>query len=280
MELSFVNIFGIFGVLIVSSIMFAAYGSKGYGPKGEVNLAIVLLALIFGLMGLAGLVVVELGAGSFMKNSTTTAEASFSVWFGMLFFTLPTFVGNIRLNAFAQPTESYALSALSGQKPPVEAIVNGVWAPAAENQALLGFGGVLVLLVYQKTENIYLSVFGGMSPFGLIFAIMHGVVTPSFFVFAAVVMFVMGVYLFGTDLGAWLPFSEYLPISYGLFYGVHRGINISSSGGLINWYSTILQAPEPLIYVSYLVIIMDGIMALFALVQAAEYVRKAVRIVF
>ena len=101
MELSFVSIFGIFGVLIVSSIMFAVYGSQGYGPKEEVNLAIILLALIFVLMGLAGLVVVELGAGSFMKNSTTTAEASFSVWFGMLFFTLPTFVGNIRLNAFA-----------------------------------------------------------------------------------------------------------------------------------------------------------------------------------
>ena len=246
--------------------MFAVYGTQNG------NIELVVLGLLFAFMGVVGVLFVELGAGSFFKSSSTLSQASFSVWFGMILFNLPTLIANIRLNAFAPPTEGYAFSALSSQQPSVKGIVNGVWAPGGENLALLGSASALVMILYQKTENIYLSVIGGTTPFAVLFAFIHGEATPSFWIFAASVMFVMGVYLFGTDLGAWLPLGEYLPITFGLFYGVHRGINISTFGGLVNWYTTILQAPEPLIYVSYLVVIMDVLMLLFALNQIRSYV--------
>ncbi|MCY4730571.1 hypothetical protein KY092_08365 [Natronomonas gomsonensis] len=265
-ELDFVNIFGILGVLIFSSIMFAVYGTQ----SGNIDL--VVLGVIFALMGVAGVLFVEFGAGSFFTSSSTIAEASFSMWVGMLAFNIQTLVAGIRLNAFAPPTQGYAFSALSSQQPSVKGIVNGVWAPGGENLALLGSAAALVMIIYQKTENIFLSIVAGTTPFAVLFASLHGETTPSFWVFAASVMFVMGVYLFGTDLGAELPLAQYIPVTFGLFYGVHRGINISNFGGLGNWYTTILQAPEPLIYVSYLVIILDAVMALFAVLYVADKV--------
>jgi len=255
-----------------SSIMFAVYGTQNG------NIELVVLGLIFALMGLLGVLFVGLGPGSYFRSTSTVGQSSLSVWIGILFFNISNLVANIRLNAFAPPTQGYAFSALSSQQPSVKAIVNGVWAPGGENLALLGSASALVLILYQKTENIYLSVIAGTAPFAVLFAFLHGVSTPSFLFIAGSMMFVWGVYLFGTDLGAWLPFAEYLPITFGLFYGIHRGINISSFGGLINWYTTILQAPEPLIYVSYLVIITDGLMALFALLELADYVRAGRRI--
>ncbi|MFB1064828.1 hypothetical protein [Natrinema sp. H-ect4] len=263
-ELDFVNIFGILGVLIFSSLMFAVYGTQ----NGNIDL--VVLGVIFALMGIVGVLFVELGAGSFFRSSSTTAEASFAVWIGMIAPNISNLVANVRLNAFAPPTEGYAFSALSSQQPSVKGIVNGVWAPGGENLALLGASASLVMILYQKTESILLSVILGVSPFAVLFASLHGVATAGFWVFAASVMFVMGLYLFGTDLGAELPLARYVPITFGLFYGVHRGINISQFGGLVNWYTTILQAPEPLIYVSYLVIILDAIMAVFALLYVAD----------
>lgn len=263
-ELDFVNIFAIFGVLIFSSLMFAVYGTK------TANIELVVLAVIFALMGIAGVLFVEFGAGSFFRSSSTVSEASFSVWLGMLMFNISNLVANIRLNAFAPPTQGYAFSALSSQQPSVKGIVNGVWAPGGENLALLGAGAVFAMIVYQKTESIILSAVLGILPFAVLFAFLHGVATVGFWIFAAAVMFVMGLYLFGTDLGAELPFAQYVPVTFGLFYGVHRGINISQFGGLINWYTTILQAPAPLIYVSYLVILLDGLMAVFAVLYVVD----------
>jgi hypothetical protein len=258
-----VNIFGIFGVLIFSSIMFAVYGTKSG------NIELVVLGVIFALMGIAGVLFVELGAGSFFRSSSTLAQASFSVWAGMLLFNLPDLLADIQLNAFAPPTEGYAFSALSSQQPSVKAIINGVWAAGGENLALLGGSSVFVMYIYQKTENIWLSVVLGVTPFAILFAFLHGVASAAFWVFAATMMFAWGVYLFGTDLGASLPYAEYIPVTFGLFYGMHRGINISNFG-LVNWYTTILQAPEPLIYVSYLVILLDLIMAYFALAYVSD----------
>jgi hypothetical protein len=271
-ELDFVNIFGILGVLIFSSIMFAVYGTQSG------NIELVVLGVIFALMGIGGVLFVEFGAGSFFKSSSTIAEASFSVWLGMMMFNVSNIVANIRLNAFAPPTEGYAFSALSSQQPSVKAIVNGVWAPGGENLALLGAGSVFAMIVYQKTGSIIVSAVLGILPFAVLFAFLHGVATVGFWVFAATVMFVMGLYLFGTDLGAELPFAQYIPITFGLFYGIHRGINISQFGGLINWYTTILQAPAPLIYVSYLVIILDAVMAVFAVLYVVDKAFTGIRL--
>jgi hypothetical protein len=263
LEYDYVNLFVIlFGTLASAGgfILYAIQGTVGSGNQFDV----FVLGAAFFLLTLFGWLMIYIVGGSLTKSEASWPQSAFATVLPLVVLNFGTLVSNVQLSVFRLPSRMYASAAMNGEPASVRDIVNLILAPGGENIALLGLGTVISIVVYEKTENAPLATIAGSVPAGVFFAYIHGLTSLGFKAVAFSIMFISALYLYGADLGVYLPLKRYIPITFGLFYGVHRGINTSNAGGLIEFYTTILSAPEPLLYVGQGIVILDSIMYLLA----------------
>jgi hypothetical protein len=262
-EYDFINLFVILIGTLAASGGFIAYAIQGTVGSGN-SFDVFILGAAFALLTLFGWIMIYVVGGSLVKSNATWAQSAFSTVVPILALNSGNILADIKLSVFRLPSKMYASAALRGEPASVRDIVNGWLAPGGENIALLGFGAVITVVIYQKTGSKLLSIVPAATIGGIFFSYLHGLSGLGFKLIAFSIMFVSGLYLFGSDLGVYLPLKRYLLITFGFFYGIHRGINISNAGGLVEWYTTVLSAPRPILYVSQAIVVLDAAMYLLA----------------
>ncbi|WP_049937241.1 hypothetical protein [Haloplanus natans] len=262
-EYDYVNLFVVLFGTLASAGGFILYGIQGTVGSGN-QFDVIILGVAFFLLTLFGWLMIYIIGGSLTKSEASWPQSAFATVLPMVVLNFGTLVSNIQLSAFRLPSRMYASAAMTGEPASVRDIVNLILAPGGENIALLGLGSVISVVVYEKTGNAPLAMVAGAFPAGVFFSYIHGLTSLGFKAVAFSIMFVSALYLYGADLGVYLPLKRYIPITFGFFYGVHRSINTSNAGGLVEFYTTILSAPEPLLYVGQAIVILDSIMYLLA----------------
>ncbi|WP_276273570.1 hypothetical protein [Haloarcula litorea] len=263
LEYDYVNLFVILLGTFASAggfILYAIQGTVGSGNQFDV----FVLGAAFFLLTLFGWLMIYIVGGSLTKSEASWPQSAFATVLPLVVLNFGTLVSNVQLSVFRLPSRMYASAAMTGEPASVRDIVNLILAPGGESISLLGLGTVISIVIYEKTENAPLAMVAGSVPAGVVFAYIHGLTSLGFKAVAFSIMFISALYLYGADLGVYLPLKRYIPITFGFFYGVHRGINTSNAGGLVEFYTTILSAPEPLLYVGQAIVILDSIMYLLA----------------
>lgn len=249
-EIDFVNTFQIFLLTFFSGIFLRFYGTNsGNETLGSIG-------LLFAILSLTGVVLVEFKGGSIFKNGATLEESAFAFWMPAVVINLSSYLSNTASTSFsaiAPPGEAYAASALAGEPESIQTFTEVFLASQGENLASFGLGILPVLFAVQTFgKNIY-SVLIGLTPLGFSFALIHttklSLANLNFLVVAFGLMFIWGLYLYGTDLGFDLPLAESVLITVSFFGGIHFGLNSSNTHGLINVFfgspEGILSIPDP-----------------------------------
>lgn len=252
-------------VLLTVPALFVALAMAFFGFQQN-NLGLLVAGLTLFLLPVTGLVLTRLE----LLNSTTPfywTAAGYVV--GTLIFVLPDLVTNINLSFSATPSQSYLAAALGETSVAVTSIMNNYLAPRGENMAILGLAVLLLLTARSVTDNKALISLITLAPTSLAFALLHGVRSPFFLLLAGGFMTVWIILYLGDDLGIDAP-TEVGLASFGATVGLHQGNNISASGGLLEYYSTLLTASEPVIFISYLIILIDIVLFGYVAVKTVE----------
>jgi hypothetical protein len=273
-----VNAFQLFLITFISGIVITFYGIN------ESNNLLGVAGLLFSILSLSGVILIEKVGGSFFVNGATLEESAFAFWapaillaIGSQFRTI-----DITFSAVAPPGKAYAASALAGEPEAVKTFFEVILSAQGENIAFFGIGVVIIKFMIERYgTNIY-SVGAGLVPLGAVFAVIHttelSFANLNFIVSAFALMFIMGLYLYGTDLDLQLPLSEAAIYTLSFFGGVHFGLNSSNTHGLIGVFFAdpygILNIPDPTLQVlSYFVTIVYGLSFGFALKYVYMYMK-------
>jgi hypothetical protein len=252
-------------VLLTVPALFVALAMAFFGFQQN-NLGLLVAGLTLFLLPVTGLVLTRLE----LLNSTTPfywTAAGYVI--GTLIFVLPDLITNINLSFSATPSQSYLAAALGETSVAVTSIMNNYLAPRGENMAILGLAVLLLLTARTVTDNTVLISIVTLGPTSLAFALLHGVRSPFFLLLAGGFMTVWIVLYLGDDLGIDAP-TELGLATFGATVGLHQGNNISASGGLLEYYSTLLTASEPVIFISYLIILLDVVLFGYVAVKTVE----------
>lgn len=254
--------------LIAIMAMFVLYGGQ------QTNLALIVAGLAFVVLFLGSLAITN---GNLLKGNLSPENTGLAYWLPqILILGSGALSGGTQFSFLSAPAESdgYLSSFLSQTEPPVKSIVNNDLAPGAENYGIAGFSYVFLLLILKGWfgDDSILPYIIAAVPASIIFALLHGQRQLSFLVTAFTIMLVsMTLYLYDRAKDGSLIGS--LEASLIFTIGIHRGINLSSTGGLVEHYTTILQADGALIYVSYIVLLFDLMMAYYAVKSIYGYIK-------
>ncbi|MDY6778824.1 MAG: hypothetical protein SVU32_09235 [Candidatus Nanohaloarchaea archaeon] len=196
-----------------------------------------------------------------LKSSGTYTMAAMGYW-GIQLPILFLGWGGGSFSYLSAPTDSY-LSLISETPLYVQDLVNIFFAPRVENLLILSE----TVLIYQvlRAEGLpRIPSFIVAVALGCVtFAFLHGVRSTAFFIRAFVLMAIIAGGTVGVDLNL-LP-SWLFPVSLGAGFGLHQALNAVMGGGLFEYYSTLLLAPEPYKYLAWAIIGWDALMFLAAL---------------
>lgn len=256
-------------VLLAVPTLFVALAMAFFGFQSN-NLGLLVAGLTLFLLPVTGLVLTKL---NLLNSQTPFYYTALGYVGGTLVFLVPELIGNLSISFSATPSQSYLAAALGETSAPVTAIMNNFLAPRGENMAILGLAVLMLITARSVTSNRFVIGSAALLPASIGFALLHGVRSPFFLLLAGSFMAVWVLLYIGDDLGIDAP-SELGLASFGLTVGLHQGNNINASGGLINYYQTILSASEPVIFLSYLIILIDIVLAGYVVFKTVDIVRK------
>lgn len=232
------------------------------------NLGLLVAGLTLFLLPVSGLVLTKL---ELLRSRSSFYYTALGYVAGLGVFVLPEVVSNLSFSLSATPSQSYLAAALGDTSVAVTSIMNNFLAPRGENMAILALAVLIFLTVRTVTRNRFvLSVFTLVPP-SIAFALLHGVRSPFFLLVAGSFMAAWILLYIGDDLGVGIA-EEVGLASFGATVGLHAGNNISASGGLFEYYSSILSASAPIVYLSYLIILLDLLLIGFVLVKTVDIV--------
>lgn len=252
-------------VLLTVPALFVALALAFFGFQNN-NLGLLVAGLTLFLLPVTGLVLTKL---NLLNSETAFYYTTLGYVGGTLVFVLPDLIANTSFSLSATPSQSYLAAALGETSEPVTAIMNNYLAPRGENMSILAASILGLLTARQVTDNRFLISAAALVPSSLAFALLHGVRSPLFLLIAGSFMAVWIILYIGDDLGIDAP-TELGLAGFGITVGLHQGNNISASGGLIDYYSTLLTATEPVIFLSYLIIVIDSILFSYVVIKTAE----------
>ena len=256
-------------VLLTVPALFVALALAFFGFQQN-NLGLLVAGLTLFLLPVTGLVLTKLN----LLNSETSFYLTATGYVtGFLVFLIPGWLSNLSISFSSTPSQSYLAAALGETSAPVTSLMNNYLAPAGENMAILGLSILMLLTTREVTDNRFVIGAAALLPASIGFALLHGVRSPFFLLLAGSFMAMWVILYIGDDLGIDLP-QEIGLASLGATIGLHRGNNVSASGGLTEYYSTILSASEPVIYLSYLVILIDLVLFGYVVFKTVDIVRK------
>lgn len=239
-------------ILLGVPALFVAIAMAFFGFQSN-NLGLLVAGLVLFLLPAVGMILTR---GNLLKSPFVLYYSAVGYLAGNLVMLGPGLVSNLNLSVMSTPSTSYLSTALGETSVQVTAIMNNFLAPRGENMAILGLSVLLLIGIKRVTDNNILAGIGAILPSAIAFALLHGARTTGFFLLAGGFMTLWILLYLGDQLGIDLA-SEISLGAFALTVGLHQGNNISSSGGLIEYYSTLLTAPEPVIYISYLIIGID-----------------------
>jgi len=234
------------------------------------NLGLLVAGLTLFLLPVTGLVLTRL---NLLNSKTPFYYTALGYVLGTLIFIGPDLLGNLSFSLSATPSQSYLAAALGETSAPVTSIMNNYLAPRGENMAILAASLLSLLTARSVTDNRFVIGFAAIVPASLAFALLHGVRSPFFLILAGSFMAVWILIYLGDEIGIDTP-SELGIASFGLTVGLHQGNNIAASGGIIEYYNTILTASTPVLYISYLIILLDLILFGYVVVKTLEIVSE------
>lgn len=252
-------------VMLIVPALFVSIAMAFFGFQSN-NLGLLAAGLVLFLLPATGLILTRLDLINSGKPFYYTALAYI---IGNAVFLLPGFLGNFSFSILSAPSASYLSAALGETSTEVTAIMNNFLAPRGENVALLGLSVVLLLTAREITDNLSIQAFVAIVPTAITFAVLHGVRTVGFLLLAASFMAIWIALYIGDELG-FGDVSELAIAGFSLTVGLHQGNNISSTGGLSNYYSTLLSAQEPIIYISYLIIFIDAFLLGYVIYKTVD----------
>lgn len=258
-QVDFFNSIYVVGLTFIISLSFILYGFQTN------NLGLLVTGIPFAFLTIIGVVVTE---GRLLTSPASIFTASLAFWIPKLLFNLSTLLADLQFTLLATPSDSYLNTALSSASTPVRYMANGILAPGGESIGLLGFGALLTIIFLRYLKNPVLAVAAASAPIAAIFAVLHGVRSPSFTAAAFIFMFVSAFVLYGSDLSIGFPGSAVILVTFGAMVGLHQGINIQSMGGLLHFYNTILSAAKPIWYMSVLFMVLEAVTFIFAVIGA------------
>jgi len=256
-------------VLLTVPALFVALALAFFGFQ-ENNLGLLVAGLTLFLLPVTGLVLTKL---NLLNSETAFYYTALGYVGGTTIFVLPDLFGNLSLSLSTTPSQSYLAAALGETSAPVTSIMNNYLAPRGENMAILGAAVISLLTAKRVTDNKFIISAAALGPASIAFALLHGVRSPFFLLLAGSFMAVWIILYIGDDLGINAP-TELGLASFGLTVGLHQGNNIAASGGLIEYYSTILTASSPIIYLSYMIILIDVILFGYVAVKTVEIISE------
>jgi hypothetical protein len=235
------------------------------------NLGLLVAGLVLFLLPITGLVLPPLTGNNILKSEKSGFLAALAYLAGFGVFVVPSLLGRVSFSFSATPSQSYLAAALGETSVEVTSIMNNYLAPAGENMAILGLAVVLLSVTRQVTDNKLVQGAAVILPTSIAFALLHGVRSPVFFLFAGGFMALWAILYIGDDLG--ISYIEDLALAgFAATVGLHRGNNVAASGGLFEYYGTILSAPSPIIYLSYLIVLIDVILLGYVVFKTVELV--------
>jgi hypothetical protein len=248
-------------VLLTVPALFVSLALAFFGFQAN-NLGLLVAGLVLFLLPATGLLLT--------KNALFNSETSFYYTaLGTGVFVVPGLLGSLEISLSATPSQSYLAAALGQTSAEVTAIMNNFLAPRGENMAILGASVLALLSMKQVTDNRYVQAGVTFVPASIAFALLHGVRSPAFLLLAGGFMTAwIAIYLaddFGFDIGDQLALT-----TFALTVGLHQGNNTAASGGLLNYYSTILSASTPILYLSYLIILIDVVLVGYVAVKSGQ----------
>lgn len=258
----FNNLYIVLAILVSSGL--ALYGYQA-GDLGLFAAGIVFVPLI--ILGDYA------SEGRLRKSPATFGVASLAFWTGRLLILLPGIIRDIQFSFFTTPGQGYLSSALAETTAEVQTIVNIFLAPIVENLAIIGVGSLIYLLALRSEFNKTLSLIFAVIPTSIAFAALHGGVNLTFALMAFGIMSFMIIILLGVD-------SNYfqvpvVPITFGFTVGLHSGLNIGSSGGLLNYYGTLAGATTPVLYASLAIIVFEAL-TIIGIATGIDDIRKLI----
>lgn len=255
-------------VLLTVPTLFISLALAFFGFQ-EGNLGLLVAGLTLFLLPATGLILTRL---NLLNSDTPFYFTALGYVVGTLIFVGPGVFGDLSFSVFSAPSTSYLSAALGETSTEVTSIMNNYLAPRGENMAILGLSVLLLLTTRSVTENKFLQAGVALIPTSIAFALLHGVRSPVFLLIAMLFMAVWVLLYIGDKIGFDLG-QELALGSFGATVGLHQGNNIAASGGLLNYYNTILTASEPIIYLSYLIILIDMVLFSYVIVKSAMLIR-------
>lgn len=252
-------------VLLVVPALFISIAMAFFGFQTN-NLGLLAAGLVLFLLPATGLILTQL---RILNSPLPFYYTALGYIVGNAVFLLPGVLANINLSLLSSPSTSYLSAALGQTSGSVTSIMNGFLAPRGENVALFSLSVILLVITRKITDIKFLQAFVAVVPTSIAFALLHGVRTPAFFLLAGGFMGVWILLMLGDDLGI-SNAEKYGLGGLGLTIGLHQSNNISASGGLIQYYSSILGAQPPIIYIGYLVVLIDVFLLGYVVYKTAD----------
>lgn len=252
-------------VVLTVPALFVALAMAFFGFQQN-NLGLLVAGLVLFLLPISGLVITK---GNLLNSEVSFYYGALGYVVGILIFVLPSLLGNLELSLSATPSQSYLAAALGETSNEVTMIMNSYLAPRGENMSILGLALVSLITIRTLTDNKFIQGFVTIAPASIAFALLHGVRSPFFLLLAGGFMAIWIIIYIGDDLGVSTP-SQIGIASLSATIGLHAGNNIAASGGIINYYSTLLGASEPIIFLSYFIIIIDVLLFGYVVFKTGE----------
>jgi len=234
------------------------------------NLGLLVAGLVLFLLPAVGLILTDL---KLFNSEAPFYFTALGYIVGYSVFILPGLLGNLEFSLSATPSASYLSTALGQTSPEITSIMNNYLAPRGENMAILGLAALLLVTMREVTDNIFVQGFVTFVPASLAFALLHGVRNPFFLVLAAAFMAIWITLYLGDELGIDVPTNLGIA-TFAATVGLHQSNNVNASGGLIEYYSTILGASPPILYLSYLIVLIDVILFGYVVIKTVEIVSE------
>jgi len=260
-------------VLLTVPALFIALALAFFGFQSD-NLGLLVAGLVLFLLPASGLILPLLSGNNILNSDRSFYLSALAYVVGFGVFVLPGAFSQLSFSLSATPSASYLAAALGQTSAPVTSMMNNFLAPAGENMAILGLAIVLLHTARQVTDSRLIQ--GGIVvlPISTIFALLHGVRSPVFFLFSGGFMAAWAFLYIGDDLGI-EALESFGLASFALTVGLHRGNNVAASGGLINYYETILGANTPILYLSILIILIDVLLVGYVLLKTLDLFRAS-----
>jgi len=237
----------VFKLTVFSIVVLMLANSMLAGVRAG-SLPQIIVSLVFGFLLILP---ISLYGRDFLMDKTDPLEG-FGMWF---LGGIPLFVSSlsgVNLLSFGGksasflPAFSYLASVLQDAGQTTILKVNNVYAPWIETWLIFSLGIALLYLsseVIFKQRSDWFHILVAGTPLSLIFAVLHGARSPGFFVFASVFMF-LSLALFYFEESSPGDRIQVVSITSGLLASIHATVNISNSGGLVNFLSSLLAAGD------------------------------------